>query len=676
MKFSNKDRTFLAVMAVLLVLFSLGLYRHLNAAVGVTDREPVGILTFKRRQAERKLDESVVWRGLDNEVPVYNRDSIRTADFSEAVITLNDGTKIVLEDNSMIVLNFLDEEALIDFKYGGVQADGKASLKSGDTVIETEDGSVKVSGSGDEKVSVLVEEGQASMTSGTSSTTIEESEQATSGDGQIQKTKMPVRLNSPADQARFFTAGQTASVSFSWNNDGPGNLQIAQDRSFSNIVRTARAENSTASNLPAGVYYWRVVPASGAAAVPYRRFAVYKRESPKLLTPGPSQKITYTSNPPIINFTWTKAENATSYEVVLSTDRAGNTVIKRQSAFANSVAITVPAGSYFWKVVPKSPLSEAVAPSGTMAFQVTQQANIPAPEGIYPNNVNILKTAAAADGITFNWKKSPELSQVRLEVSSDRSFNNVVYNTASGRNFQNAKLNLQAGTYYWRLQTEKSSSTVKSFKIIEEAPVLLTYPADGQKINLLKEPPPVQLAWNNVVRSGRFRVSVSKNANLAGAKTKETSGTGIKMDLKPGTWYWKVERLAGTTTAAVSKVQKFELIEALPPPDLVNPVRNRSVDMTNQNYLEFSWKPVRGAVRYKFQLYRNGTNRPLIIRETRETRIRINDLSKLDTAGFYWTVQAVSATGSTDAVEARGQFRITLEEPEKPEFITPDTILF
>jgi hypothetical protein len=45
-----------------------------------------------------------MWEEIAQESPVYNYDAIRTLEYSSAVISLNDGTSIELDQNTMLVV--------------------------------------------------------------------------------------------------------------------------------------------------------------------------------------------------------------------------------------------------------------------------------------------------------------------------------------------------------------------------------------------------------------------------------------------------------------------------------------------------------------------------------------------------------------------------------------------
>ena len=85
--------------------------------------DPVGTIVFKKRTAQRKFIDRVVWDRLKHTSPVYDGDTIRTIEFSEAIITFNDeATFLSLNENTMIQIFYNEiDGARILFSGGNLE---------------------------------------------------------------------------------------------------------------------------------------------------------------------------------------------------------------------------------------------------------------------------------------------------------------------------------------------------------------------------------------------------------------------------------------------------------------------------------------------------------------------------------------------------------------------------
>ena len=81
-------------------------------ALSKMGEEPIATITFKYKTAERKFLERVVWDRLRQNSPVYNGDTIHTADLSEATVWFVDGTTLDLAENTMAQI-FLHGDGLL-----------------------------------------------------------------------------------------------------------------------------------------------------------------------------------------------------------------------------------------------------------------------------------------------------------------------------------------------------------------------------------------------------------------------------------------------------------------------------------------------------------------------------------------------------------------------------------
>lgn len=97
-------------------------------ALSKLGEEPIATITFKYKTAERKFLERVVWDRLRQNSPVYNGDTIHTAELSEATVWFTDGTALELAENTMAqVFLHSDGTLLADLGEGTATVDSSES---------------------------------------------------------------------------------------------------------------------------------------------------------------------------------------------------------------------------------------------------------------------------------------------------------------------------------------------------------------------------------------------------------------------------------------------------------------------------------------------------------------------------------------------------------------------
>lgn len=163
----------LAIIAV----SSLFLARACNETVAGIRAERIGILTFKRNTAERKYTEYAIWEGLRRDTPIYNHDSIRTDDDAEAVVCLDNGTRVVLGEKTLVVLSLREKKIDIGFTRGAIAtrrgegAPVPVRIRSAGASITVRDGAVDLAQAGD-RLALDVRGGSALVTTARGETVV------------------------------------------------------------------------------------------------------------------------------------------------------------------------------------------------------------------------------------------------------------------------------------------------------------------------------------------------------------------------------------------------------------------------------------------------------------------------------------------------------------------------
>jgi hypothetical protein len=289
-KNTRSQGTFNALDAAVILFCLLGAFlafwffwKDLNRAIN-RNQAPVGIVTFKKGGAQRRLDNRVLWDRLRRESPVYDGDFIRTSELSDATVTFDKVRKFSLSENSLIQIRTVGDHGVIDLASGDISVENSSPsalvLISGGKQVELS-GIMKARAAEDGGFELEVLEGTAVISSG-KDRIVQEAGQVFSVDPEGRTVERPrVVMISPRPDEELASPGKTRRVDFSWisvNFTGTGQvrLEVAGNRRFIRPLESLDAEGSAASvDLPPGTYWWRAyVSGSGPQDASPEKFVI------------------------------------------------------------------------------------------------------------------------------------------------------------------------------------------------------------------------------------------------------------------------------------------------------------------------------------------------------------------------------------------------------------------
>ncbi len=693
----DRSRWVLLLLLLLILLFSVLLYRNMNRRGKQGENPVIGVLTFKNRIVERKLDSEVIWDRVESGIEVRNKDTIRSAEFSDAVLTLNDSTKIILSENSMVYLDFSDGINL-DFAYGSMSLEGGGStpvkIKSDEKVIELGKSNVKLEKQGKEEIKLEVKEGEAKVKVGNEEKKVKQNEVAKVDEKQITIDQAVLQLESPSDIYSVSTRENLATVNFSWKTNSvvqKTNLELSYDSKFRKILQSIPVNsNSISLDLKAGIYYWRI---SGEHSQKkqkevssFRRIQVVRIKTPQILSPKDGQTFSYTTNLPIVNFSWTSVDSVKFYKLEVSNTSDFSNILKSVQVSQNFIALdNLQPGKYHARLITEFTVSnENPEISKAISFQITEKKALEPPLHISPATQNQIfdKNILEKKGYTLNWRDNSDFIQYEIEIAEDESFQTPVLTEKIPNNFKKLSFPAKLATYYWRVAgiskdgRKSEFSKLGTFQVKSTETVQLLSPPDGSKWS--EEQKQITFEWKKINITPQFKWELSNKSDFSKLlQTENILGyTHTISSLPAGTYYWRVILLdEDKKIISTSKPFQFTILE-LDPPTAVFPIMGQKVDMSNLESLSFQWKADKSYESFVFELYSAKTNQQIVKIETRERKYTLKDLSKLDEGEFYWTLKGFLASQKQmEILGGKIRFKIYLSEnPKPPKLITPKKI--
>ena len=354
----------LSSAAVSIFLFRNDLFRTLTS---YDERKPIGTISIKDNNVQRRMGDRVLWGRLAVESPLYLEDLVRVAEFSAATLNIT-GTHINLGENTLIRVQ-QDSSNEGSFQIELQQGDMDISTRGSETGItlkvmgkqvRIEPGTVLNAAAGEDGLVVQVSEGNVIITDIEDNKPIELSTGtmfAADSEG-VEKFDPALVMLQPRPNARYLkSVPGLMEVSFAFNKinlntDDSLCLEISGDRNYRNIAnRIDNIENNTRTGLEAGNWYWRISYRDDVLST--GQITVVNSAGPVLIAPAENYVYYYQTEIPQLHFRWEEVAEAVSYimEVCETADFSDPVITKQTSitAFSDS---SLGKGTWYWRVKP------------------------------------------------------------------------------------------------------------------------------------------------------------------------------------------------------------------------------------------------------------------------------------------------------------------------------------
>lgn len=635
----------LDLKAVLVTLLCFGgagaggyyLYLDYNQSAG----EGLGpsMAKVERREAKvrRKSSRSYAWSNAQQDEKLYRKDSVQTSIGSAAAIRFNDGTLLELGENSLVVIDDIQNLSL-DFLKGAV-------------VLHTAEG--------DKRVTV-------------------------GKDGKARFEELPIRLLKPEPLARFFTqASVSKPIHFAWK-PRPGQeaavpaglvMQVSPDRAFRGTrVRTVAIQNPRTLEgelaLGEGGYFWRLV-AGEKALTDVGQFRVVSATPLQPVAPAAGEKLVTYGEETATQFRWVAPEDSgyggqATHELQIARDAGFASIAAKQEIVAASGLATLRNlgdGAFYWRI--QSRYGDIQVASRPERFAIAK-AQRPTLSLTLPQDK---KTIEQVPTLRLSWTCDAQGLDYALEIVDSQ--NKDVSGTQGTSTHATSYLwkNPLPGIYRWRVKAFHKNDNVgetpwRSFSLYEGTRIALRTPAKGQELYSWGKPVPFEFEWAKDDFLGRhpgfaYQVQVSHDADfkspVAGPRLREASMSQSKLTLDSGMYYWKV-LVVDETGQMVKSSDTWQFAYGLYPPlkapEGLGPARQSVFDLVQQDKNPVAtWEEVKGAEGYEVTLYAADPGRATasagelppgsrVVSRTTTDKTQA-EFKNLAPANYYWSVRAL-----------------------------------
>jgi len=574
MKFLTNDILFSGISVIIITTFSVLLYADFNKKIEAGNVKQIGTITFKREVAQRKYQSQVVWEGIDQNFPVFNNDSIRTSDLSEAVIHLLDGTDINIEENSMIMLSTLENAININFEQGSISANrtgvsgtdiAAINIKSQDATVSIDKSNIQLTQLDNQELDLTVSDGTAKVKSGSAETFIKTNQKAviSSDRKDTRVVQLKFSLNEPSTNRYYITESQKTEVPFAWvlaGNFKNITWEISTDRAFKKILSSRKSlqQSNVKVNLDEGVYYWRISATnSDNNKIEFSepgKFNIVFRKPVKLISPQTEEIINHSVSQKSVLFKWSGDVLAADYALEISRDKDFAVPLNRINTPLKSITVdNLNQGEYFWRISSNINIGgEQVVKTGAVSsFKIEAAKAINPPVLISPAKGERIDSAIVkTKGLIFNWKNDPSFSSYTVEISRTADFTGELIKQERNVNFVEIMKEMPSGRYYWRIEGKVLSgdkvpySNTGEFEIIISENIALISPVETDEIKISSDAKKkdVQFSWKKSDIKGSYKLQISSKSDFSEMKTINFNDriSGVVPVEKPGEYYWRV----------------------------------------------------------------------------------------------------------------------------------------
>ncbi len=640
----------LGALCVMIISFYF-LHKEFTSKIKKSGGEVIGTITFKKKSASRKYSESVVWEEIATESPIYNYDSVRTLEYSSAVLSLKDGTRIELDEKTMLVVMLSAKGIELNFDRGGVSAksgsgDKLITLNSRDATVALNSGDISVNSS-DTGTDISLASGSAKVAAGGKGVNITADETATFKDGVVKTEKKRLYTETPSHNSNIVTFGNSAAVSFSWRSDPEGevSVEISPDSSFSRIVKsfTSRGRSQVVELAP-GDYYWRLI--SGKNRSFPVKFSILSDVKPEIITPAVNQRISLGEGGGLLTFRWEKARYASEYEIVIARDREMKDVSSKLRSKVNTIsAADLDSGVYYCtaRSIYPAGIFSGESLSGPNRFTVEKvQFSLARPSLIDPGPVT------TAGPFTLYWKGVQGAEQYSVEIASDAEFKKKVLTSDVQNAYLRVEKKIDEGTYYWRVVARRGKNNSGSSDV---APLVITKPVQIALISpqtgtvLYNRPEVIDFIWKDPNKGDKYTVEISERSDFSRLSMSLESDLQNVTGESPGagSYYWRVVlKDKNGRVIAKSAPGDFSIPAQLRTPLLVTPKNNENIIPGIKNRIKFEWRRVASANEYEVEVFQRiaGAEKTMIIYSSKSNSVEASNISLYRPGMFSWLVRA------------------------------------
>jgi hypothetical protein len=504
--------------------------------------EVAGKIADKTQIVKRKLGDNMIWDLIESNETLYWNDSVQTAEKSTAQIELENGNKISIGEQSLIVLEKDNDSLSLKLKSGQLVVDADAAGANG----------LKINGmdmSGNVSLQMDDEKGRILATTDGKQMIIDQN-------GKVIERDLKVALTSPETMSQVFIENSSGDIPLTWKNKAGKAVEvtIALDRNCKKILeKKTLSDDSFEFKGSPGVYYWRVkvLDEKDPFVSETRSFNIVQIQKPRIFPASENKRVTFKKDIPTVDFSWQAIEGVNKYTFELAHDEDFQKVAMREESRGNTLRTSkLKAGTFFWHVVVhfgSQTLTSQLAKITIEQLQASPPPILQFPVKGFKATIDYFEKA---QGLPFRWEVKTD-EPYRFVLSRSPKLKDEVISFETTLSETTIKEPLRAGVYYWSVGYQDIDgvwrySDIRQIEMDNLVPLLqpppILSPLADTELDLLKSPK-VKWSWQQVAGAKNYKFKLFKvergNENLLINESIKTLSKE-ETDLPDGNYRWQV----------------------------------------------------------------------------------------------------------------------------------------
>lgn len=635
----------------------IGLFCFLTASLGAyllykdyqTSEDATGdvLATIERKdqKVRKRPSASFVWQEAGIKQDVHRKEYIQTGDGSAAIVRFNNGKVLELGENSLILVDNIEDLSLSFLKGTGlVKADGKDAK-----ITKDETGKARVE-------------------------------------------ELSVQLLKPENLDTLLAQNEKLETVFSWRMQGETKKQAVIE--ISSVAEFKGKTNKIQSNTPSetkvalknGKYYWRVVidgtPVSGVKQFNIIQLAKLNPVSPK------NTSLSVLSSKTQIKFKWNNFGSVQdnlngTYQLELSENEGfknPKTInIDPRTGFTNLSELEK--GHYYWRIKTSYAGHHVVGDVAKVEIKTIDQLEL-ALENIKEGAIIAFDQQKP---LQFSWKSSISSEEVKYELKLKQESGSRFEKTMSTHETSSFVPGLTPGYFEAKVvalvgDKKIGESKPVKFSLLTDAAIKIKSPVENQKFEYWDDLPEIKLSWEKdplVDQGYKYILDVADyqtfekivfTENLSGKTEKNYTPKS-----RANKQYWRLKLINPEgQTVKVSAIQSYELTHFPPPAAPTKLALESGGDVfkveNDSDQPTLIWDKLDQAKKYTLQVYKveNERSSKLVLeRELTETKLKLSGLGEGD---YRFSVRGIDQLGRKGTPSEFRKFSVSfggiLEAPE------------